>query len=95
MLMARKLSNVLIRDLTDQDNETIRAIMNDTGCFQASKALMQCAYSYLRMSAITKHQATRIRDLELENHRLRSNATLIVESMKKLDLVLSKTQDQK
>ena len=93
--MSRKISNVLIRDLTDQDNQTIRAIMNDTGCFQASKALMQCAYSYLRMSAITKNQAARIRDLELENHRLRSNATLACEAMKKLDLVLSKTQDQK
>lgn len=90
MLMGRKLKNILIRDLTDQDNETLRAIMADTGCYQASKALMRCAYSYLRMSEITKHQAIRIRDLELENHRLRSNSTQIVEAVKKIDLVLSK-----
>ena len=90
MLMGRKLKNILIRDLTDQDNDTLRTIMADTGCYQASKALMRCAYSYLRMSEITKHQATRIRDLELENHRLQSNSTLIVEAVKKLDVVLSK-----
>lgn len=47
MLMGRKLKNILIRDLTDQDNETLWAIMADTGCYQASKALMRCAYSYL------------------------------------------------
>lgn len=91
--MERKLSNILIRDLTDQDNETIRAIMNDTGCFQASKALMRCAYSYLRMSAITKNQAARIRNLEFENHRLRSNAALIVEAFKKLDVLISKKEN--
>lgn len=90
MPMARKHKNILIRDLTDQDNETLQAIMTDTGCFQASKALMRCAYSYLRMSEITKRQTTRIQDLELENHRLRGNSTLIVEAVKKLDLVLSK-----
>lgn len=95
MLMGRKLKNILIRDLTDQDNETLRAIMADTGCYQASKALMRCAYSYLRMSEITKHQAIRIRDLELENHRLRSNVVLLAEVVKKNDLVLSKTQGQK
>lgn len=91
MLMARKLSNVLIRDLTDQDNDTLQAIMTDTGCYQASKALIRCAYSYLRMSEITKRQADRIRELEAENHVLRRNATQIVEYSKKLDLVLSKT----
>lgn len=91
--MSRTLRNILIRELTEEDNKTIRTIMNDTGCFQASKALMRCAYSYLRMSAITKNQAARIRDLELENHRLRSLSTQIVESFKKLDVVLSKTDN--
>lgn len=93
--MGRKIKNILIRDLTDEDNDTIRAIMDDTGCYQASKALMRCAYSYLRMLAITKSQATRIRDLQLENHRLRSNADLLGEVVKKNDLVLSKAQGQK
>ena len=58
MLMGRKLKNILIRDLTDQDNETLRAIMKETGCFQASKAIMRTAYSFLRMSAITKQHVT-------------------------------------
>lgn len=93
--MGKTIKNILIRDLTDEDNKTIRAIMDDTGCYQASKALMRCAYSYLRMSAITKNQAARIRDLQLENHHLRSNAALLAEVVKKNDLVLSKTQVQK
>lgn len=88
--MSRRIKNVVIRGLTDEDNKTIRAIMDDTGCYQASKALMRCAYSYLRMLDVVKKQSTRIQDLELENHRLRSNALLIVEAVKKLGLELSK-----
>lgn len=90
--MSREIKNILIRDLTDQDNETLRTIMKETGCFQASKAIMRAAYSFLRMSAITKQQGDRIRELEAENHVLRRNATQIVEYSKKLDLVLSKTR---
>lgn len=52
--MSREIKNILIRDLTDQDNETLRAIMKETGCFQASKAIMRAAYSFLRMSALAK-----------------------------------------
>lgn len=88
--MSGRISNILIRDLTDEDNRVIREIKRETGCFQASKAIMRMAHSYLRMVTVAKRQAERIRELELENHRLRSNAALIVESVKKLDVVLSK-----
>ena len=88
--MSGIISNILIRDLTDEDNRVIREIKRETGCFQASKAIMRMAHSYLRMVTVAKRQAERIRELELENHRLRSNAALIVESVKKLDVVLSK-----
>lgn len=90
--MGRMLKNILIRDLTDQDNETLRAIMKETSCFQASKAIMRAAYSFLRMSVLAKQQGERIKELEAENHVLRRNATQIVEYSKKLDLVLSKTR---
>lgn len=92
MLMGRMLKNILIRDLTDQDNETLRAIKKETSCFQASKAIMRAAYSFLRMSVLAKQQGERIKELEAENHVLRRNATQIVEYSKKLDLVLSKTR---
>lgn len=88
--MSGRISNILIRDLTDEDNRVIREIKRETGCFQASKAIMRMAHSYLRMATVAKRQAERIQELELENHRLRSNAALIVESVKKLDVVLSK-----
>ncbi|WP_298547111.1 hypothetical protein [uncultured Parabacteroides sp.] len=67
----KEIKNVLIRDLTDEDNDTIRAIMNDTGCFLASKALMRCVYSFLRMSATTKSLTALIQDLQQENHCLK------------------------
>ena len=88
--MPRTLKNILIRGLTEEDNRVIRENKRETGCFQASKAIMRMAHSYLRMATVAKRQAERIQELELENHRLRSNAALIVESVKKLDVVLSK-----
>lgn len=88
--MPRTLKNILIRGRTEEDNRVIREIKRETGCFQASKAIMRMAHSYLRMATVAKRQAERIQELELENHRLRSNAALIVESVKKLDVVLSK-----
>lgn len=88
--MSRTIKNILIRGLTEEDNRIIREIMRETGCFQASKAVMCMAHSYLRLAMIIKRQAERLQALELENHRLRSNATQIVEAVKKLDVVLSK-----
>lgn len=88
--MNRTLKNILIRDLTEEDNRVIREIMRETGCFQASKAVMRMAHSYLRMTGLTGRQADRIRELEAENHTLRRNAALVVEATRKLDAVLSK-----
>lgn len=88
--MSRTIRNILIRGLTEEDNLVIREIMRDTGCFQASKAIMRMAYSYLRMPSIIKRQADQIRGLEAENSRLRSNAQYITEAIKRLDEVLSK-----
>lgn len=90
--MSRQISNILIRDLTAEDNETIRTVMQETGCFQASKAVMKAAYSFVRMSGLVKQQATRIKELEAENHVFRRNSAIIVEASRKLDVVLSKTR---
>lgn len=90
--MSRQISNILIRDLTAEDNETIRTVMQETGCFQASKAVMKAAYSFIRMSSLVKQQAARIKELEADNHVLRRNAAIIVDASRKLDVVLSKTR---
>lgn len=90
----KEIKNVLIRDLTDEDNDTIRAIMNDTGCFLASKALMRCVYSFLRMSATTKSLIASIQDLQQENHCLRSNAALLAEVVKKRLGVIKSTRSK-
>lgn len=90
--MPRQISNILIRDLTTEDNETIRTVMQETGCFQASKAVMKAAHSFVRMSALVKQQAARIKELEAENHVFRRNSQIIVDAARKLDVVLSKTR---
>ena len=42
----RKIKNILIRELTDQDRDMIEFVKRETGCNQASKALMQAGYAF-------------------------------------------------
>lgn len=87
--MSRTLRNVLIRDLTAEDNQTIREVMRETGCYQASKALLRTAYAYLRLVALSRQQAARIKALEAENRTLRLSTAKIAEALRSMEGVLS------
>lgn len=91
-MMNRMVKTIIIRKLTEEDNKTVSILMRETGCYQASKAVMKAAYSFVRMSGLVKQQAARIKELEAENYVLRRNSAIIVEAAKKLDIVLSKTR---
>lgn len=87
--MSRTLKNVLIRDLTAEDNQAIREVMRETGCYQASKALLRTAYAYLRLVALNRQQAARIKQLEAENRTLRLSTAKIAEALRGMEGVLS------
>ena len=87
--MTKQIKNVLIRDLTAEDNQTIQAVMRETGCYQASKALLRTAYAYLRLVAMRTRQTVRIKQLEAENRVLRQSTAAIVEAVRKIEKVLS------
>jgi len=69
----KPIKNVLIRSLTAEDNQTIQAVMQETGCYQASKALLRTAYAYLRLVTMSHRQTVRIKQLEAENRVLRES----------------------
>ena len=87
--MTKQIKNVLIRDLTAEDNQTIQAVMRETGCYQASKALLRTAYAYLRLVAMSHRQTVRSKQLEAENRVLRQSTAAIVEAVRKIEKVLS------
>ena len=87
--MTKQIKNVLIRDLTAEDNQTIQAVMRETGCYQASKALLRTAYAYLRLVAMSHRQTVRIKQLEAENRVLRQSTAASVEAVRKIEKVLS------
>lgn len=87
--MTKQIKNVLIRDLTAEDNQTIQAVMRETGCYQASKALLRTAYAYLRLVAMSHRQTVRIKQLEAENRVLCQSTAAIVEAVRKIEKVLS------
>lgn len=82
------LKNIIIRDLTEEDNEIISLLKKETGCKQASKAVMRAVYSFIRSSAIIRKQLNRIKELEAENYVVKQNTLLIIEATKKLEKML-------
>lgn len=86
--MSRQINNILIRNLSEKDQEALSAVMAETGCGQASKAVMWAVYSFLRSQALIQQQSGRIKELEAENQILRLNAVLITTAVKRLDGVL-------
>lgn len=92
----RRIKNVLIRDLTDEDREVIAMLMQETGCRQASKALIKAAHAYTRCLAIIKRQAAMLNELERENKAFRRNAQAIVGAAEEItNLLLSKESGEK
>lgn len=86
--MSRQINNILIRNLSEKDQEALSAVMAETGCGQASKAVMRAVYSFLRSQALIQQQSGRIKELEAENLILHQNAVLITTAVKRLDGVL-------
>jgi len=85
----KPIKNVLIRSLTAEDNQTIQAVMQETGCYQASKALLRTAYAYLRLVALSHRQTARIKQLEAENRVLRQSTAAIVEAVRKVEILMT------
>lgn len=84
----RQIKNVLIRNLTNEDRQVITAILSETGCRQASKALLKAAYSFLRILGIVKRQEEKIQALEKENKSLRASFELMAEANREIGRIL-------
>lgn len=95
--MSRIINNILIRDLSDNDRTALSFAMSETGCFQASKAVMKSLHSFKRSIEVIRKQNARITELEHENKILRENAYKILTSAINLEKVLelSKTANSK
>lgn len=90
----KNLKNILIRDLTDQDRDMIAFVKRETGCNQASKALMQAGYAFCQRQNMIGAQAKMIRKLEEEIAFYRKNANVVAECLRKMDEMLSKKSDE-
>lgn len=84
----RKIKNILIRGLTDEDRQMISVLMAETKCRQASKALLKTAHSFTRILGIVKRQEDQIKALEKENRILGNYARQMMEANRKIEQVL-------
>lgn len=84
----RKIKNVLIRNLTNEDRRVITALMAETECRQASKALIKTAYSFFRILGVVKRQQEKIQALEEENKLLRASFDLMTDAHRAIGRIL-------
>lgn len=54
------IKNIIIRGLNDEDRTVINTAMRETGCRQASKAVLKVCHAYHRMLAIYTRQKQEI-----------------------------------
>lgn len=87
----KKISNILIRQLSDEDREALGELMREVKVGQASKAVMYAVHAFRRNLKVIRRLAERVRELECENRILRGNSEKIVKAVGDIDKVLSKT----
>lgn len=79
---------VLIRNLTAEDNRMLQEIKKETGYQQASKALLQMGYAYLRLRVINGQQRAKLAALEEENRKLRQSSEAILKAVGNIESVI-------
>ena len=83
-----KTRYVLIRNSTEEDNKMLQEIKRETCCQQASKALLQTGYAYLRLMIVNRSQREKITVLETENRKLRQSADAILKAVGNIESVI-------
>lgn len=80
--------NILIRNLTVDDNKMLQEIKRETGYQQASRALLKTGHDYLRLLETSGLQKEKIAILEEENRKLRQSSVVILKSFEDIESVI-------
>ena len=80
----RKIRNIIIRNLTDEQREHVLSAMRDTGHATASQALMAVCEGYSRMALLCRSSLEEIVRLKGENARLRAGMAGVMEALDRL-----------
>ena len=86
----KKLRNVIIRNLTDEQREDLLLVMQETDNRNASQALLDACRGYARMVRIYRRERQEVEKLRKENTRLRKGLEEIVSIQDRLSRSLEK-----
>jgi hypothetical protein len=87
-----ELKNIMIRNLSEEDKIAINKAKEETGCKQASKAIIAVTRSYYRMVKHYERMKEDNRRLIEENKRLTQAAQLIRQGNTIIDDILNKNK---
>ena len=82
------VKNILIRNLTVDDNRMLQEIKRETGHQQASRALLRTGHDYLRLLETSGLQREKIDILEEENKKLRQSSVAILKAVEDIESVI-------
>lgn len=72
-----KITALTVRLYNDGEREAVRIAMRETGCRQASRALVRLCVAFGRLVEQSKRQSRELKRLQEENARLRGCMALI------------------
>lgn len=85
-----KASTLTIRVKTEEERECIRTAIRETGCRQASKALLRCCAAFQRLAGQCRSQQKTIERLRAENAKLKAFVATVTAASRQAEDLLDK-----
>lgn len=65
------MTALTVRLYSEEERQAIKTAMKETGCRQASRALIKMCMAFSRLAGLVKSQSAELKRLQAENSRLR------------------------
>ena len=88
------MTALTVRLYNDEERQAIRTAMKETGCRQASRALIKMCTAFGRLAGLVKSQSVELKRLQTENQRLRKCLETIRKAQTEADRIMQEHEPE-
>ena len=88
------LTALTVRIYNDEERQAIRTAMKETGCRQASRALIKMCMAFSRLADLVKSQSLELKKLQAENKKLRNCLMTISKAQAEADRIMQEREPE-
>lgn len=82
------MTALTVRLYSEEERQAVKIAMKETGCRQASRALIKMCLAFSRLAGLVKSQSAELKRLQAENVRLRKCMAVIRQAQTEADRVM-------